>query len=154
MIKGRVERNFLRRWFPCVYDERDFVAFGEVARFLFVKGNCIFVYGQETDPNPLYAIQLESVVAMQEDPKNPDADSFTISPRINTNEARENLVTVLLKDRTTRKQSYQITFDTSKDNGVAKRFIDVLAVNAKHYGGEVITASVVQSKTTCKTISK
>jgi hypothetical protein len=144
----------LRRWLPFIYDERDFVAFGEVSRFVFVKGNCIFVYGEETDPSPLYAIQLESVVAMQEDARKPEEDSFTVSPRVDTNEARKNLVTVLLKDRTTRKQKYQITFDTSHDKSVAKRFVDVLSVNGKHYGAEVVIASVVQPKWTGKTIPK
>ena len=78
MIKGAVERNFLRRALPLFFDERDFVSFGEVARFVFVKGNCIFVYGQETDPNPLYAIPLETVKIVLEDPKKPDKHSFTV----------------------------------------------------------------------------
>lgn len=154
MIKGKVERNFLRRWLPFIYDERDFVSFGEVSRFVVVKGNCIFVYGGQTDPNPLYAIQLESVMAVQEDRKKPDKDSFTISPCMNTNEARQNLVTVLLKDITTREQKYQITFDTLNDKSVAKRLMEVLAANAKHYGGKVVTASVVPSKKTGKNMSK
>jgi hypothetical protein len=144
----------LRRWLPSALDERDFVAFGEVSRYVFVKGNCIFVYCEETDPSPLYAIQLESVVAMLEDPMKPDEHSFTISPRVNTNEARQNLVTVLLKDRTTMEQKYQITLDTSLDKAVAKRFTDVLTVNGKHYGNKIITASIVQPKSKGKTISK
>lgn len=150
MIKGKVERNFLRKALPCIYEEGDFVAFGEVSRYVFVKGNCIFVYGQKTDPSPLYAIQLETIIALIEDPKKPSRESYTISPRVDTNEARENLVTVLLKDRITRKQKYQITFDTSNDKSVAKRFMDVLNVKAKHYGGEVIMATVVQSKSGAK----
>lgn len=148
MIKGKAERNFLRRFLPWIYDQRDFVAYGEVARFVVVKGNCIFIYGQETDPNPLYAIQLESVMAIQEDPNRPEKNSFTISPRVNTNEARSNLVTVLLKDRLTKEQKYQITLDTTSDKDLAKRFMNVLRVNAKHYGGgKVIVASVVNEKT-------
>jgi hypothetical protein len=129
-----------------LYEERDFIAMGEVSRFVFVKGNCIFVYGQQTDPSPLYAIQLETVIAMKEDPNKPDKHSYTISPRVNTNEARENLVTILLKDRKTGKQAYQVTFDTTDDKSVAKRFLDVLSQNTKHYGGEVVTASVIRAK--------
>jgi hypothetical protein len=142
-----VEKNFLKRWLPLLYEERDFIAMGEVNRFVFVKGNCIFVYGQQTDPSPLYVIQLETVIAMKEDANKPDKYSYTISPRVNTNEARENLVTILLKDRKTGKQAYQVTFDTTDDKSVAKRFLDVLSQNTKHYGGEVVTASVIRAKT-------
>ena len=135
---------------PWIFEERDFVAFGEVARYVFVKGNCIFVYCQDTDLSPLYAIQLETILAMQENPQKLDKDSFTISPRLNTNDAWQNLVTVLLKDRTTREQKYQITFDATNDKSLAKRFMDVLSMNAKHYGGEVIAASVVPMKLSSK----
>jgi hypothetical protein len=154
IIKGPVERNFLRRYLPLCYDERDFVSFGEVTRFLFLMGNCIFVYGQDTDASPLYAIQLETVRAIQEDPKNPDKDSYTISPRVNTNEARENLVTIILLNAETGKHAYQITFDTVDDKSVVKRFLDVLSRNAKHYGSEVVTASVVKAEAVGGAISK
>ena len=112
----------------------------------FVKANCIFVYGDETDQQPLYLIQLDTVKAIQENSKKPDKYSFTISPRINTNEAKENLVTILLKDVKTGKQVYQVAFDTTDDKSLAKRFLDVMRTNAKHYGGEVISASVVKKK--------
>lgn len=143
VIKGCVQRNFLRRCLPFFYEERDFVAMGEIQRFVFVKGDCIFVYGQETDPSPFYAIQLETITAMLEDPRKPDKDSFTISPRVNTNEARENLATILLKDRKSGKLAYQITFDTTNDKSLAKRFLDVVHRNSKNYGNEVISASAV-----------
>ncbi len=144
----------MRKLSSLIYDERDFVAFGEVARFVFVKGNCIFVYGQDTDPSPLYVFELGSIIAIQEDPKHPEKSSFTISPRLNTNEARENLVTILLKDSTSGQQLYQITFDTSNDKTVAMRFMDVLQVNAKYYGDKVIIASLLPTKTDEKTMLK
>ena len=122
------------------------MSYGEVARFVFVKGNCIFVYGQETDMSPLYLIELHQVTLVQEDPKKPHKYSFTVSPRVNTNEARENMVTILLKDRTSGKLAYQISFDTTKDRGMAKRFLDVVSVNTKRYGSEVVTAAVVKNK--------
>ena len=144
----------LRRLASIVYDERDFVSYGEVARFVFVKGNCIFIYGQDTDPKPLYAILLGSVVAIKEDPNKPDKDSYTVSPRVDTNEARKDLVTILLKDRKTMEQLYQITFDTSKDKDVAKRFMHVLKVNGKFYGDEVVLATVVVPSKRDQTHSK
>jgi hypothetical protein len=131
---------------PCYFDERDFVSMGEVTRYVFVKGNVIFVYGQETDPSPLYAIPLETVEAFKEDPKNLDKNSVTISPRVNTNEARENLVTILLRDRTTRRHVYQFTFNVSDDKSVAKRFLDLVNFVGKISGGQVVTASVMKAR--------
>ena len=128
-----------------VYDERDFVAWGEVARFVFVKGNCIFIYGQDDDPRPLYTIPLGSFGAFQEDPKKPSKDSFTISPRVDSNDARQHLVTVLLKDRKTMEQLYQITFDTSKDKHLVQQFLHVLKVNEKFYGDTVALATVIDT---------
>lgn len=144
-IKGGVEKNALRRLLPFVYDERDFVSYGEVLRFIFVKGNVIFVYGQEIDPRPLYAIDFASVRAVVEDPNKPDPHSFTISPQIDTNKTGAHFKTVLLKDKLTGKQEYQITFDTSRDKSIVKRFVDILETSAKHYGGEVVAASFVEA---------
>ena len=143
MIKGKVQRNWLRRLVSFIYDERDFIAYGEVARFVFVKGNCIFIYGQETDPIPLYTILLGTFHAVKENPQKPSKDSFTISPRVDSQEARLHLVTVLLQDRKTKEQLYQITFDTSKDMHLAKKFLHVLKVNEEFYGDEIALATVV-----------
>jgi hypothetical protein len=146
VLRGAPAKNFLQRWLPCFFDERDFVSMGEVARYVFVKGNCIFVYGQETDPSPLYAIPLESVQAVQENPKKPDKHSVTISPRVNTNNARENLVTILLSDRATQKHAYQFTFDVSHDKSIAKRFLDLINFVGKTAGAQVVTASVMKAQ--------
>ena len=143
-----MDRNFFRSLLSLVYQQRDFVSFGEVARFVLVKGNGIFVFGQDTDPSPLYAISLDSIVAVPDDPKNPDRNSFTISPRINTNEARKNLITILLKDRGTNEQTYQIAFDTSSDKALAKRFLDVLRVNTVKYRSGGLEPSILDPNTT------
>jgi hypothetical protein len=146
VLRGAPTKNILQILLPCIYDERDFVAMGEVTRYVFIKGNCIFVYGQDTDPSPLYAIPLETVRAIQEDPKKPDKHSVTISPRVNTNEARQNLVTILLKYRNSGKQAYQFTFDTMSDKSVAKRFLDHVNFVAKTSAtGEVVSASVLKA---------
>jgi hypothetical protein len=144
-IKGGVEKNALRRLLPFIYDERDFLSYGEVLRFILVKGNVIFVFGRETDPSPLYAIDIASVRGIVEDPKKPDPHSYTISPQIGTNKAGTHLTTVLLKDRLTGKQAYQITFDTSRDMSLVKRFMNALETSTKHYGGQLVTAAVVEA---------
>lgn len=50
VLRGAPAKNILQKCLPCIFDERDFVAMGEVSRYVFIKGNVIFVYGQETDP--------------------------------------------------------------------------------------------------------
>lgn len=154
VIQGGVPKNFLRKFFPLCFDERDFVSFGEVTRYVFVKGNCIFIYGEATAPVPLYAILIGTVRAEQEDPKNPDSNSHTVSPQANNNEAAENLVTVLLRDKETERIAYQVTFDTTSDKSVAKRFLDIINRNAKVYGEEVVTASVIKAKNVGKAMNK
>lgn len=135
VIKGCVEKNVLRRWMPLIYDERDFVSYGEALRYVFLHGNCIFVYGQKSDPKPLFVIELGTIRAEIEDPKKPHKNSYTISPQSGNNMTGTNLVTVLLLDKLcgSANQLYQITFDTSSDKSVVKRFMDKLETNSKHY---------------------
>mmetsp|Transcript_3499 Transcript_3499/g.8336 ORF Transcript_3499/g.8336 Transcript_3499/m.8336 type:complete len:185 (-) Transcript_3499:277-831(-) len=52
VIKGRATKDILKRCLPFFYDERDFLAFGEVRRYIFVRGHCIFVYGQKNGSEP------------------------------------------------------------------------------------------------------
>lgn len=143
IIQGPAHKDILKRMLPIFYDERDFVAYGEVLRYIFVKGNCILVYGEALAPQPLYAIQIPSVTAVQENPLKPDKYSHTISPRINTSRTRQNLVTILLKDKKSLKIKYQVTFDTTNDKSLPKRFMDVFARNSKYYGDEILTATVI-----------
>jgi len=140
VIKGSVKKDWLKRCLPLIYDERDFVSYGEVLRYLFIKGNCIFVYGQKSDPKPLFVIQLETIRAEIEDSKQPHKNSYTISPQSGNNMTSSSLVTVLLMDGFSKsgKQLYQITFDISTDKSVVKRFMDILRTNTKYYGGEVV----------------
>lgn len=146
VIKGRVTKNALRRWLPMIYDERDFISFGESKRYVFIKSDCIFVYGQKIDPKPLYVIQLETIRGEVEDPNNPHKNSYTVSPQAGNNRTGSNLVTVLLMDRVSGKQSYQITFDSRTDKSLVKKFMDTLQSNSKHYGVEVVSASVVEGR--------
>mmetsp|Transcript_25099 Transcript_25099/g.58821 ORF Transcript_25099/g.58821 Transcript_25099/m.58821 type:complete len:239 (+) Transcript_25099:90-806(+) len=146
VIKGGVKKDILKRLLPFFFDERDFLSYGEIRRYVFVRGNFIFVYGGKSDPRPLYAIELPNYRAVIEDPAKPDKYSYTVSPQAGTNLPPSYLTTVLLKDKHTGKQSYQITFDTQNDKSVMKRFMDVFRVNAKHYAGEIVTASVIHKK--------
>ena len=146
VIKGGVEKDFIQKHLSFLFKERDFVSYGEVRRFVFVKENCIFVYGGKTDPKPLYVIELETIRAEIEDPMKPDKHSFSISPQAGTNKPGSHFMSVLLKDKYSGKQSYQITFDTRTDKSLLKRFMDVLRTNAKHYGGEVVSAAIVEAK--------
>ena len=126
VIQGGVKKNLLQILLPCLYDERDFVAFGEVKYYVLVKDGLAYIYVSETDPKPLYAVELAAFYAVLEDPRNPDPRSVTISPVPNTNLPRESMKTVLLKSRTTGKQSYQFTFDTEHDATLAQVFVDLV----------------------------
>lgn len=143
VIKGAAEKNFLKRVLPCIFDERDFVAYGEVQRFVLVKGNCCFVYGEEFDVRPLYAISLEDVRPYMEDRRFPDKQSITVSPTTG-NIGKGDLTTVLLKDSATGKQAFQFTFNTSADRSLAKRFYDAI----EQASAKTTTASVMSSKPT------
>jgi len=126
VLRGAPKKNFLKKILPFLYDERDFVSFGEVKRYVVVKGDCCFVFTENDGIQPLYAIPLSDFVAIQEDPKNPDKHSVTISP-VSATLGRGGLATVLLK-YSDGSQGYQFTFDTSEDRSVAKRFLDLFNV--------------------------
>lgn len=146
VIKGGVQKDCLKRCLPFLFDERDFVSYGEVRRYLFIKGNCLFVYGERSDPSPLYVIELPKFTVDLEDPKKPDPKSHTISPQAGTNLPASYYTTVLLREKNKGKRFYQITFDDRNDKSLTKRFLDVFRVNADHYGGaagEFASASVV-----------
>ncbi|CAJ1961049.1 unnamed protein product [Cylindrotheca closterium] len=145
VIQGGVKKDIFRKCLPLFFDERDFVSYGEVVRYMFIKNNCILVYTDDTSPFPLYAIQISDVTVEQEDPRKPDKYSFTVSPQPNTNKPAENMLTFILRDKVKRKIAYQVTFDTTNDKSLGKMFMDLFQRNAKKYGDEVITASVVGS---------
>ena len=149
VLRGASKKNFMQRWLPCIYDERDFIAFGEVKKYCLIKAGTCFVFGQISDPKPLYAIPLDdgTFVAFQEDPHKPDAGSMTINPLPNTNKQPEHLVTISLKYRKNNKQAYQFTFDTQDvDKSVPQQFLDLVVgkkkADAATKGTAAVTASV------------
>merc|ERR1712232_184120 len=89
----------LKKCLPFLFDERDFVSYGEVRRYIFVKGNCIFIYGDKSDPRPLYVIELHKFRAKIEDPSKPDKRSHTVSPQAGSNMPASYFTTVLLEEK-------------------------------------------------------
>jgi len=119
--RGR-EASTIRTLLPCLFEPRDFVSYGEVARFVVLKDYTVFIYGDESDNNPLYTISLETLTVKKENPKKLHKFSVTISPSINTNLAEEAYETVLLLD-SKKKLECQFTFDVAKDKEMANNFI-------------------------------
>ena len=151
LLRGAPKKNFLKKALPLFFDERDFVSFGEVKRFVVIKGDSCFVFTEDTEIQPLYAIPLDEVRPVMEDPKKPDKNSVTISPT-SANTKNADLVTVLLKYHNG-SQAYQFTFNTSKDRSVAKRFYDTVQ-NASKAKSKTVTASILRANDVGKEAAK
>lgn len=135
---GAPKKDALKRWLPAVFDERDFVAFGEVEHFVVVAGASVFVFLRETDQRPLYALDLrECARYVREDPKRQHKQSVTISPLPKTNLPRPTLVTFLLWQND---QIYQITVDAEFDKLAGDDFERALQRGRK---GKVQTAKAI-----------
>ena len=143
VIRGGVQKNFARKFLPFIFDERDFVAFGEVKYFVAVSGQLCMVYAEETSLKPYYALDLSEFIAIKEDPNKPDPKSFTVSPEPDTNKPRPTMITILLKDKVTKKLAYQFTIDTFKDKSLAKRFLDVVTVASSSAKKDVVDGVLV-----------
>jgi len=148
ILRGAPEKNFLKTCLPCIYDERDFVSFGEARKYALIKGASCFVFNDDTDPSPLYAIPLNDLYTILEDPDKPDPGSVTISPELNTNKPRKGMVTVLLKYKNNSSQAFQFTFDTLKDPSLPNYFIDAVDKAGKKAGS--IPVSIVEDQKTDK----
>lgn len=146
VCRGAPKKNLLKLLLPICFDERDFVTFSEIARYAVIRAGCCFVYLESTDMSPLYAFTLGGLYAELEDPDRPDKYSVTVNPVNNTNKPKSNFVTVLLKHKKNKKVAHQFTFDIEKDNGVVKRFMDVVERNSKMPDSNAVQASVVDSK--------
>lgn len=127
VIIGPVQKNICEKALKCFYDERSFLSYGEVKRYIvIIKGsNTIFVYADADAPSPMYTIPLENLELEKEDPQNPHFFSHTISPEANAgvlgepfsnNKSKASLDTVLLIDGGG-KIAYQLAFDNSEEGG-------------------------------------
>jgi len=133
VLRGVREKNLLAKLLPCVFGERDFVSYGEVLRYVVVKGDNCFIFTEEKDPSPLYAIPLHDKTAKREDPNNPEGTSLTISPTFK-NIAKDDLETVLLKYRGSGKVAYQFTFNKRDGCNLADGFLGVVDSLSKSSG--------------------
>mmetsp|Transcript_7528 Transcript_7528/g.11576 ORF Transcript_7528/g.11576 Transcript_7528/m.11576 type:complete len:266 (+) Transcript_7528:24-821(+) len=122
VIIGPVQKNICEKALKCFYDERSFLSYGEVKRYIvIIKGsNTIFVYADADMPSPMYTIPLEDLELEKEDPQNPHFFSHTISPEagepFSNNKSKASLDTVLLIDGGG-KIAYQLAFDNSEEGG-------------------------------------
>ena len=130
VLRGVREKNLLAKLLPCVFGERDFVSYGEVLRYVVVKGDSCFIFTEESDPSPLYAIPLHDKMAILEDPNQPEGTSLTISPTFK-NISKEDLDTVLLKYRGSGKIAYQFTFNKRDGSNLADGFLGVVCSSSK-----------------------
>lgn len=126
-VSRGLQMTFTRRVLPFLYDERDFISYGEALRYIAVKDCVCFVYTDETSPTPIFSIPLSSLQAVKEDPKKPHKRSVTVSPMANSNVTSDSLETILLLDAH-RKLAYQFTFDISLEGSkdLGERFQSVI----------------------------
>lgn len=136
VLRGVREKNLLAKLLPCVFGERDFVSYGEVLRYVVVKGDNCFIFTEESDPSPLYAIPLHDKVAILEDPNQPEGTSLTISPTFK-NISKEDLDTVLLKYCGSGKIAYQFTFNKRDGSNLADGFLGVVCSSKVVVGDKV-----------------
>lgn len=120
----------------------------QVLRFVLIKGDCCFVFTEQDDPAPIYAIPLDEVYPLLENPKRPDKGSITISPTANGNMSKSDLVTILFKYKKDGSQAFQFTFNTHSDKSIAKRFLDTVerCSSGKNSGSGPVRASVIHAK--------
>ena len=125
VIIGAVHKSLCEKSFQCFYDERCFLSYGEVKRYIVIMkdSNVIFVYGDADMPSPMYTIPIEELDCLHEDPNNPSFYSHTISPEANpgllgepfsNNKTKGSLDTILLLDGQG-KIAFQLAFDRSEE---------------------------------------
>lgn len=113
-VSRGLQMTFTRKVLPFLYDERDFISYGEALRYIAIKDQVCLVYTEETSPTPIFSVPLASLQAVKEDPNKPHKRSVTVSPMANSNITSDNLETILLLDAH-KKLAYQFTFDISPE---------------------------------------
>lgn len=105
-----------------LYDERDFVSYGELLRYIVVKDDSLLVYTEESASNPVYTIPIDSLHPVKERRDKPHPRSLTISPMTNSNMQAVDLQTVLLLDARNRLVQ-QLTFHCKNHPDMADDFV-------------------------------
>jgi hypothetical protein len=126
VIIGAVHKSLCEKSFQCFYDERCFLSYGEVKRYIVIMkdSHVIFVYGDDDmSLLPMYTIPIDELDCLHEDPNNPSFYSHTISPEANpgllgepfsNNKTKGSLDTILLLDGKG-KIAFQLAFDRSEE---------------------------------------
>lgn len=117
-----ITRKTLGKILPALYDDRDFISYGEMERYIAIQDHTCFVYPSKSEPSLLYTIPISTLKPTIEDPKNPHPRSLTVSPNPITNLQGDGLETVLLLDARG-KLAFQLTFDLSKGKSLAEDFV-------------------------------
>ena len=119
------QRTLLQTLLPLIFDERDFVSYGEVLRFIQIQNQTCFVYPEKSNPKPLFTIPLQGrrLFIQKENPKEPHPRSMTISPT--SRKGHLNFISVLLTDHRNN-LLFQFVFDISGHASIADEFIQVV----------------------------
>ena len=139
VVHGQVQKTVLQKIIPRLFDERSCVSFGEVKRYVVVVEDNCYVFSEATDPTVLYAIPLNDLQMIREDPSRPHFRSHTVSPEANTglprrNLSRETLSTVLMIN-IKGEIVLQLTFDCDvSGEDVVDRFLSSVAMLSKSKG--------------------
>mmetsp|Transcript_16040 Transcript_16040/g.32288 ORF Transcript_16040/g.32288 Transcript_16040/m.32288 type:complete len:239 (-) Transcript_16040:182-898(-) len=133
IIVGPADKNSFQKLVKPfrIFNERAFVSYGEIRRYIAMVDTNLFVYAEKSDPTPLYTIPFSDLIASKEDPNRPDFYSHTVSPEANvglpfSNKTKGCLDTVLLRD-SSMKIVYQIVFDRLEtEEGIADIFVSAV----------------------------
>lgn len=119
------QRTLLQTLLPLIFDERDFVSYGEVLRYIVIQNQKCFIYPEKSSPTPLFTIPLQGrrLFLQKENLKEPHPRSMTVSPT--GRKGMSHLVSVLLTDQRNN-LLFQFVFDTSVQASVADEFIEVV----------------------------
>lgn len=162
VLERAPEKNFVQKILPCIFDERNFVTYGEAMKYVVIKGSTCFVFLDESGIQILYTCSLDDVCVVQEDRNKPHKYSYTVSPVPGTNKSKETMITVLFKSKIKKsfqknidhKQAHQFTFDTSKDPSIFKRFMDAVEKSSAKGLSPVTATSVCRVTAEGKAVTK
>lgn len=103
----------LRQALLLVNDDRIFLSYGEVKRFLIVHGNTCYVYLEETSQKPLYIINLRNYKSMLENDNNHlNPNCAIVSPDHHNTVTLNNVVLINVNGED---NDFQLVFENDND---------------------------------------